>query len=457
MTRTRSATPCAATPAYAAQMVLESTANPSRVAFVPHSAPFEIASAEGAYLVTPSGQRILDSAGGAIVSNIGHGRREVAEVAARALESLTYVVPPFSTPERARLVDRLVGSWLPAGLTRVMFTSGGSESVEAALRLVRQHHLAAGRPNRWKVIATDLSYHGVSLGALSVGHHAPRRAAFEPMLIPFPKAPAPYHYLRGGAPAEHPADALERIILEEDPDTVAAFICEPVVGSAGGALVPLDDYWPRVAEICRRHGVLLIADEVMTGFGRTGKNFAVEHWDVTPDIIVGGKGLAGAYAPLGGLYATEEVVAPLAAAREDLMFYTFSGHPASCAIADKVLEIMEREQLVARAEKMGALLRERLTALETHPNVGQVRGKGLMLGVELVRDRATMEPFPATARFAQKVSAAGLRNGVFFYTAGTGPVSDTILLGPPFIINGEDIDLLVGALEASISEAAAAL
>ena len=139
------------------------------------------------------------------------------------------------------------------------------------------------------------------------------------------------------------------------------------------------------------------------------------------------------------------------------MFYTFSGHPASCAIADKVLEIMEREQLVARAEKMGALLRDRLTALESHPNVGQVRGKGLMLGIELVRDRATMEPFPAVARFAQKVSGAGLRNGVFFYTAGSGPVSDTILLGPPFIINGEDIDLLVGALEASINEAAAAV
>lgn len=431
-----------------------SPARTTNAAFVPHGAPFAVARAEGAYLVTPAGQRILDAAGGAIVANIGHGRREVAEVAAAALERCTYVVPPFATEDRLKLVERLQKSWLPPSLTRITFTSGGSESVEAALRLARQHHLLAGRPDRWKVIGTDLSYHGVSLGALSVANHAARRAPFEPMLIPFPKTPAPY-VIPGLEHAEHPADALERVILAEDPETVAAFICEPVVGAAGGALVPVDDFWPRAREICSRYGVLLIADEVMSGFGRTGKKFAVEHWGVEPDILVGGKGLSGGYAPIGGVYASEAVVAPLAAERQDLMFYTYSGHPASCAVAEKVLEIMEREDLVARSERMGALLRQRLDSLADHPNVAEIRGLGLMLGVEFVKDRRTMERFPAEAKFATRLQGAVLRQGVFLYAAGSGPVRDAALFGPPFTINGEDIDLIVDTLAAALDETVA--
>ncbi len=429
-------------------------------AFIPHGRPFAVARAEGAYLITPDGRRVLDAAGGAIVANIGHGRREVAEVAAKAIEELTYVVPTFATEARARLVERLRRAWLPPGLTRVSFTSGGSESVEAAIRLARQHHLAAGRTERWKVIGTDLSYHGVSLGALSVGGHAARRKGFEPLLIDFPKAPAPYCLscsLGRTTPdcREQAADKLEEVIVREGPDTVAAFIAEPVVGSAGGVTVPPASYWPGVAEICKRYGVLLIADEVMTGFGRTGKRFGVEHWGVSPDIMVGGKGLAGGYAPMGGIYATEEVVAPLAERREDLMFYTFSAHPPSLAIADKVLEIMEREELVARAERMGGVLRERLKAIEDHPNVGQVRGLGLMWGIELVKDRETLERFPAEARLTSSVVAAGLERGVFFYPGGSGPAQDSVMLGPPFIINGEDIDVLVNVLGESIDAAVA--
>ncbi len=426
----------------------------SRAAFIPHSVPFAIDRAEGAYLVTPSGQRILDAAGGAIVANIGHGRREVGEAMAEAATRNSYVVPPFVTPERARLVERLVERWLPAGLTRVLFTSGGSEGVEAALRLARQHHVAAGREGRWKVIGTDLSYHGVTLGALAVGNHAPRRGPIEPMLAAFPKAPAPFTFAGYPPPSENPAEALERVIRDEGVDTVAAFIAEPLVGSAGGALVPPDDYWPRVREICTRHGVLLIADEVMTGFGRTGKRFAVEHWGVTPDILVGGKGLAGGYAPLCGVYATEAVVAPLAALRQDVMFHTFAGHPAACAAADVVLDIMEREGLVARAAKTGALLKARLEeAVGAHPNVADVRGLGLMLGVELVKDRTTMERFPAGSRMAARVQAEGLRRGVFYYACGSGPVPDALLMGPPFTIGATDIDLLVRTLGPSIDAA----
>ncbi|MBA4180133.1 MAG: aspartate aminotransferase family protein [Anaerolinea sp.] len=425
----------------------------TRMAFVPGGVPFAIDRAEGAYLITPSGQRILDAGGGAIVMNIGHGRREVAEVAAREMERLTYVIPPFQTESRTRLVDRLVNNWLPPRMTRATFTSGGSESVEAALRLARQHHVAAGRTERWKVIGLDISYHGVSLGALSVGNHVGRRVGFEPILIPFPKAPSPYRIL-GAGPGPDPVAELERVIVEEGPDTVAAFIAEPVVGSSGGVMLPPEDYWRRAVEVCHRHGVLVIADEVMTGFGRTGKKFGVDQWGVVPDIMVGGKGLAGGYAPMGGLYATEAVVAPLAAKREDLMFYTFAGHPASCAVADKVLEIMEREELVARADKMGGVLRSRLDE-EIAPlaNVGEVRGLGLMLGIELVQNRETMERFPAEAKMVSRVTAEGLKRGVFFYPGGSGRAQDVVMLGPPFIINGEDIDTLVGVLAESIAAA----
>ncbi len=433
-----------------------------RTSFVPRrgAPPFPVERAEGSYLITPDGRRILDAAGGAIVVNIGHGRDEVAEVAGRSLKDLTYVVPTFATESRARLIERLAGRWLPEGLTRVSFTSGGSESVDAAIRLARLHHLTAGRSERWKIIGRELSYHGVTLSALAAGGHAQRRAPYEPLLLDFPKAPS--HYCLTCALGrttpdcrEEAADKLEEVILREGPETVAAFIAEPVVGSAGGAVVPPAGYWPRVAEICRKYGVLLIADEVMTGFGRTGAKFGVNHWNVVPDIMVGGKGLAGGYAPIGGVYATDDVVAPLAERGEELMFYTFTGHPASCAVADKVLEILEREELVARAASMGELLKSRLSSLTEHPNVGELRGLGLLQAVELIQDRDTLERFPPSARFVHRVVAEGIKRGVFFYPAGSGIAQDVILLGPPFIITEDEIDMLVGVLEQSIDAAAA--
>jgi adenosylmethionine-8-amino-7-oxononanoate aminotransferase len=433
-----------------------------RTPFVPgaRTTPFAVDRAEGAYLFTPDGRRILDAAGGAIVVNIGHGRREVAEVAAQAIEQLTYVVPTFATGAKARLVERLTESWLPEGLTRASFTSGGSESVEAALRLARLHHVCAGRTERWKVIGREFSYHGITLAALAVGGHTSRRKGYEPLLLDFPKVRS--HYCLECSLGrtskdcrEQAADALEEVIVREGPDTVAAFIAEPVVGGAAGAVVPPHGYWQRVAEICRKYGVLLIADEVMCGFGRTGEKFAVNHWGVTPDIMVGGKGLAGGYAPIGGVYATDGVMAPIAERGEDLMFYTFTAHPASCAAADKVLEIMEREDLVARAKTMGEVLGKRLERLAQHPNVAEARGLGLMRAVEIVRDRDTLERFPADAQITRRIVAAGLSQGVFLYPAGSGAAQDIIMLGPPLIITEEHIDLLVDVLEKSIDSAVA--
>jgi adenosylmethionine-8-amino-7-oxononanoate aminotransferase len=424
--------------------------------------PVAVDRTEGPWLVTPDGRRIYDAAGGAIVANVGHGRTEVADAVREALAAETYVVPPFVTPSRLRLTERLQERWLPPGVTRAVFASGGSEAMDGALRVARQHHLSAGRPSRWKMIGRELSYHGTTLGTLAVGGHTKRRAGFEPLLFDAPKAPACYPLRcrlcrRPEGCSLACADAVEEVILREGPDTVAAFVAEPVGGSTAGALVPPPGYWARVAEICRRHGVLLVADEVMTGFGRTGRKFAVDHWDVTPDILVGGKGLAGGYAPICGIFAREEVVAPIAARGDEVMFYTYGAHPASCAAADKVLEILEREGLVERAAAMGEVLARRLAPLADHPHVAEVRGLGLLQAVEFVRDKASLEPFPKETRFASRVVAAGLAHGVFVYPGGCDPARDVVCFGPPLTVTPDEIDFFVGAVEKALADVLARL
>jgi adenosylmethionine-8-amino-7-oxononanoate aminotransferase len=420
-----------------------------------------VARTEGSFLMLPDGRRILDAAGGAVVASIGHGRREVAEVAARALAEASYVVPPFVTEDRVRLVERLRAGWLPAGITRCAFASGGSEAIDLALRIARQHFVSRGEASRWKVIGRELSYHGTTLSGLDVGGHVKRRKGMEPWLHELPKAPACYPLRCGmcrgaGRCTLACADALEDAIVRAGPEAVAAFVFEPVGGSTAGALTAPPGYLARVGEICRRHGILTIADEVMSGFGRTGARFAVDHDGFVPDLLVGGKGLAAGYAPIVGVFAREEVVAPIAARGDEVMFYTYAAHPAACAVAGKVLEIVEREGLVARAARMGEALRERLAAaLGAHPHVAEIRGKGLLQAVELVKDRGTLAPFATEDRLTATVVAAGLGNGVFFYPGGAGAAQDVIVLGPPFTVSEDELDLLVTALVKSIDGAVA--
>ena len=431
----------------------------SRWSFIPgRGRPLEIDHAEGVFLYTPDGRRILDASGGAIVSNIGHGRAEVADAIAEASVRESYVVPPFETASRRRLVDRLRASWLPQSLNAVYLGSGGSDTMDAALRLARQYAVARGEPHRTKVIGRELSYHGTTLATLAAGRQHKRRSGLLPMFPDWPTASACY-CLRCPFDQSYPGcgvqcvEDIDRVIHDAGPETIVAVVAEPIGGSTAGALVPPDEYWPRLREICTEHGILLIADEVMTGFGRTGRKFAVDHWGVVPDILVGGKGLGGGYAAIGGLYAREEIVAALSDAGEELMFYTFGALPGSCAAADKVLEIMEREDLVSRAEKMGQVLRDRLSVLESHPNVAEIRGRGLMLGIEFVKDRDGLECFAEEDHFTNRVVAAGLSEGAFFYPSGIDPARDAIMLGPPLTINDEEIDLLATVLEASIESA----
>ncbi len=430
--------------------------------FLPGRSTLRIVAAKGATLVTDDGREILDLAGGAITVNVGHGRREVAQALADEAENLTYVVPPWATPSRERLVARLRRDWLPPSLTRAYFASGGSEANETALKVAIQHFAARGESGRSKIIGRELSYHGTTLTTTGLGGHAARRIGLESVLQDYPRAPTPYP-LRppAGVAAKdlgrHYADALEAVIRHEGPATVAAVMAEPIVGSSGGALVPPADYWPRIRKICDHYGVLLIFDEVMTGFGRTGRRFASEYWDVCPDLLVAGKGLAGGYAPIGGLFATEHVLAPIADTGGEVMFHTFGAHPAACAAADRVLDILTREQLVERSATLGSGLADMLAdAFQDHPHVAETRGRGLLQAIEVVADRANLAPFPAAAGLTRRIVAAGLERGVYFYWGGTGDIRDIVCLGPPFTVTEAELRRGVAVLRESVDAAIAA-
>ncbi|HSG88180.1 MAG TPA: aspartate aminotransferase family protein [Pseudomonadales bacterium] len=432
--------------------------------FLPGREAVHIVGAEGSHLYMADGRAILDAAGGAIVMNVGHGRASVADALADEARRLTYVLPPWSTPSREALVARLRTDWLPAGMTRAYFASGGSEANEAALKVAVQHFAARGEPRRCKIVGRALSYHGTTITTTAVGGHAARRIGLEGVLQDNPKAPTPYP-LRSPLGRHHPdtgrwcVDQFAALIEREGADTIAALIAEPIVGSSGGAIVPPDDYWPAMRELCDAHGILLIFDEVMTGFGRTGVRFAGEHWGVTPDILVAGKGLAGGYAPIGGVYTREDVLRPIADSGAEVMFHTFGAHPGACAAASEVLRLLSEERLVERVAALGPRLESLLTeAFEGHPNVAETRGRGFLHAIEVVADADTLEPFPAAARVTARILEEGLRRGVFFYPGGTGAIRDIVCLGPPFVIGESDlvhmVEVLRETVDAVVSELA---
>jgi len=417
-----------------------------------------IVGARGVELYTDDGRTLLDAAGGAIVANVGHGRERVAARVAEVTRDCTYVVPPWITPSRQSLVETLGRDWLPERLSRIHVTSGGSEAVEAAMKIALQYQAAIGRPERRKIIARSVSYHGTTVTTTALSGHPARKRGLEHALVTFPRVPTPYP-LRCPLGAHHPdagryyVENLRETIEAEGADSIAALIAEPITGSSGGAIVPPDDYWVAVRRLCDQHGILLILDEVMTGFGRTGRNFGYQHWDIEPDILVAGKGLGGGYAPIGGVYAPEAVGAALEAAGMGVMFHTFGAHPAACAAATEVLRILTEEQLVARAARQGAALKARLTeAFAPHPHVAEVRGRGLLLAIEVVRDRDSLEPYPEGAQVSNRIVARALEKGVFFYGGGTGEIRDIVCMGPPFVIDDGHIETMAGVLEEAVNE-----
>lgn len=421
---------------------MRSAIDPARYNFVPGAAGPLVVGGEGCYLHTADGRRILDAAGGAIVANIGHGRSEVADAVRDAMAHGGYSVPIWPTPSRLELLDRLTADWLPDGFDHVFFTSGGSESADSAIRLARAYQVSMGRPQRWKVIGRHPSYHGMTVGSLAAGSHDGRRAGYEPLLLEFPKVPW-----------DDP-DAVVQLIEQADPASVAGFVFEPVTGAAGACLVASDHYWRTVEEACRAHDILLIADEVMTGFGRCGTTWGHEQFPITPDVVYGGKGLGGGYVPIGMLATTARVADPLTRFGA-FMFFTFTGNDGACAGASKVLEILRREALVERSARMGEVLAARLhDALDDHPNVLEVRGRGLFQGIELVADRPGRRPFPPGDRIAAAVVERCLALDVWVYPAGSGPVQDAVMLGCPFVVTEAEIERIVSTVRDSIDAVA---
>ena len=426
----------------------------------PNVPPLYIEKTEGVYLYERSGLKILDASGGPMVVNIGFGRPELAEAAQKMISDLSYILPVFASEARIELTKR-IKKIVPEELGRIYYCSGGSEANEAAIKLARQYHVLLGRDSKYKVISRELSYHGMTIATLSLSDVKPRKRDFIPMLMDSYHIASSYCY-RCPFGKEYPgcdlecAHDLEKRILKEGPETVSAFIAEPIVASAAGAAVPPPEYFPIIRQICDKYEVLLIVDEVVTGFGRTGKNMGMDHFNTLPDIATFAKGVSSGYAPMGGMAVKNEMMEVFEQKGAEFQhLYTFSGHPLSCAISNQVQRIIDEENLIDRADKMGAYLRQRLKKLEELPMVGDIRGKGMLIGIEFVRDKDTKEPFPAEKRVTNTLISECIFKGVFFYPGyfedeqGRG---DHLMIAPPFIITEEQIDFCVDVLAEALEE-----
>ncbi|RMD50250.1 MAG: aspartate aminotransferase family protein [Alphaproteobacteria bacterium] len=416
---------------------------------------------EGCWIIDAEGRRYLDGSGGAAVSSLGHSCERVREAIRRQLDAIAFAHTGFFTSEPAeRLADMLVAR-APEGIERVWLVSGGSEAVESAIKLARQYFVERGEPGRFRLIARRQSYHGNTLGALAAGGNMWRRAAFDPLLIETHHiAPCyPYRERREGESLEaygrRAADELEAAIERLGPETVMAFIAEPVVGATAGALVPAPGYFRRIREICDRHGILLILDEVMCGAGRTGTFFACEQEGVRPDILTMAKGLGAGYQPIGAMLCSGEIYRTIAEGSGFFQHgHTYMGHPVAAAAACAVIDEIDAADLLPRVRARGAALEARLrAAFGDHPHVGDIRGRGLFQALEFVADRESKRPFPPETRLAARLKARAMAEGLICYPMpGTidGREGHHVLLAPPFIISEEELDELVARLGRAI-------
>ncbi|MFI5360846.1 MAG: aspartate aminotransferase family protein [Elusimicrobiota bacterium] len=416
---------------------------------------------EGCWLFDSAGRRYLDACGGAYVANIGHGVPEMAEAVAEQMRRVAYVNGTAFTNEPAEALAAELRTLNPRGLDFAYFLSSGSEAVEAALKLARQHWVESGKPGKHKIIARAPGYHGNTLLALSASARGHYKKMFGPWLVPVTMIPAPYAYrCAPGSPAMT-GEALERAIIAEGADSVAAFIAEPVGGSATGGSVPPRDYFKRVREICDKHSVLFIADEVLCGSGRTGKWAAIEHFGVLPDIMTLGKGLSGGYVPLSAMIATERVISPIAKGSGALKHaQTFSHSPVICAAGLAAVRYIKNHSLVDRSADMGVVLLRKLKDLLNLPSVGDVRGLGLLAGIEFVADKKTKAPFPRRLKFTETFVAAAQDAGLVVWPnvgSADGENGDLVMVAPPFIISESEIDEIVSRFKTALTKTLEAL
>lgn len=420
-----------------------------------HADPVIYVRGSGAKVYDIDGREFIDGLSGLWNVNVGHGRAELADAAAMQMKQLAYfsAYSGSTNVPAIRLAERLCEL---AHMQAVFFTCGGAEANESAFKTARFYWKALGQPEKIKVIARGEAYHGVTLQAMSATKMGAYWKMFEPRAPGFVHVPTCYPYRFEGAKegetiGQAAARELEEAILREGPGSVAAFIGEPIHG-AGGVIYPTDDYWPLVREICTRHNVLLIADEIITGFGRTGRWFAMEHWNISPDILCFAKGVTSGYLPLGGMMvssALKHVMDSVPPADRWMHAYTYSGHPTCCAVGLKNLEIIENERLCANAEKMGTRLHEALTAaFRDHLNVGDIRGgKGLLAAVEFVEDRSSKKNFGGDRKIASRLQSEMMKRGVVTRTRPTGGVhpaiGDSVYFAPPLVVTESEIDRLV--------------
>lgn len=415
---------------------------------------------EGVYMWDVDGKRYIDASSGAMVSNIGHSDPRVIAAMTKQLEKASFAYRLHFENDAAedlaiRLADRA-----PGDLERVFFVSGGSEAVESCIKLARQYALAKGQAQRTKIISRFPSYHGATLGALAITGYTPMHAPFAPMMVDQPKIPAPTCYLDRDDLSDHDrgikyANMLEAEIIKQGPETVLGFIMEPVGGAATGALVAPDSYYGRIREICDQYGILLIYDEVMTGAGRTGKYFAAEHWGIVPDILAVSKGLAAGYAPLGAMIAPDRIVGPVLDHGGVIHGYTYAGNPLACAAGNGVLDVIEEDNLLENAATNGAALKDELTKLaDDFAMIGDVRGKGLLLAIELVKDRDSMEPLDPKHMAAARLVDIAYDMGLIIYWRRTrgGYRGDHVMVCPPMTITKEQFADILVPLRKALSE-----
>lgn len=414
--------------------------------------------ADGIYCYDDAGKRYIDGMGGVGVVSIGHNVAEIREAAMRQMEKVCFAHPfHWKNKPHMELTER-IARLAPEGMTKVFLCSGGSEANESALKLARQYHVETGNPSKYKVISRWSSFHGNTLGTLSAAGMRSRREIFAPLLTDMPHIAACNCY-HCPFDREFPscnlrcATDLEATILREGPDNISAFIAEPIVGAAGGGLTAPPGYFENIRAICDRYNILLIVDEVITGFGRTGKNFGIEHWNVVPDIICTGKGLSSGYTPLGAMIVHERIYEPFRTGKGFAHGYTYGGNPLSCAIGCAVLKYMEDHDLIGNVARLTDHFFGKGKELLDLDIVGDVRGKGFFMGIELVEDKPTRRPFEPRLNIAGKIADAAFANGLIV-GAGKGGIDgvrgDHINLAPPFTCTKADLTEIIQILKKSI-------
>lgn len=415
---------------------------------------------EGIYLFDENGKKYIDGAGGTIVMNTGHGVKEIAEVLTRQAKKIAFSYRADFNSRPLEDLAKKVCELTNYKMNKAFFVSSGSEATELCVKLARQYHLDNKESSRYKIISRWHAYHGITNGALSWSGMYHRRKNYQPYLLDFYHIPPAYCYrcwfnLEPEKCNLECANVLDDIIQIEGAETVSAFIAEPISGTSLCAAVPRVDYFKKIRKICDRYGVILILDEVMNGFGRTGRIFAHEHFGVTPDIMAIGKGLSGGYFPIGGALISEKVSETMA--NNSAKFgpgHTYAGNPLGCAVSLKNIEYMEKKHLVKRCGEMGNYAFKQLERLKAHPSVGDIRGKGLQIGIEFVEDKRSKKPMNSKANFNQKIHDTAMDLGLVVQASHgcvRGLAGDMIQLGPPFIITASEIDSIVDILDKTIT------